>query len=66
MGISRKYNLLLNREIGRCGKIVEISSFSQIISHIEFSAFVKSLLGLVQELSRNYSLIFHYAVISVK
>lgn len=58
MGISKKYNLLLNRKIGRRGKIMEISPFSQIISHNEFSAFVKSLLRLVQEIS----IIFHCAV----
>lgn len=62
MGISRKNNLLLNRKIGRHGKITEISPFSQIISHNEFSTFIKSLLDLFQEISRNYSLFFHWAV----
>lgn len=59
--ISIKYDLLLNRVVGRHGKIMEIYLFSQIISHDEFSAFVKSLLGLVQEISMNYSQIIHCA-----
>lgn len=45
---------------------MEISPFSQIIWHNKFSVFEKSLLGLVQEINRNFSLIFHCAVITVK